>query len=94
MEENLIHIYEGIKIYVNVSIRNVKYVKMIIFGILLHVAVKMENIQQVFMDYDSAIMCDEIIESYDKERKKFPTNLNEEKVTRKTLNFYILLTFL
>ena len=46
------------------------------------------------MDYDSAIMCDEIIESYDKERKKFPTNLNEEKVTRKTLNFYILLTFL
>ena len=44
MEENLIHIYEGIKIYVNVSIRNVKYVKMIIFGILLHVAVKMENI--------------------------------------------------
>ena len=46
------------------------------------------------MDYDSAIMCDEIIESYDKERKSFPKNLNEEKVTRKTLNFYILLTFL
>ena len=46
------------------------------------------------MDDDSAIMCDQIIESYNKERKSFPTNLNEEKVTGKTLNFYILLKFL
>ena len=30
--------------YVNVSVKNIIYVKQIIFGILLHVAVKKENI--------------------------------------------------
>ena len=35
---------------------------------------------------DSAIMCDEIIESYDEETKTIPTNFNE--------NFYTLLAFL
>ena len=29
------------------SVKNVMYVKIIIFGILLHVVVKMENIEQV-----------------------------------------------
>ena len=39
---------------------------------------------------DSVITCDEIIE----ETKSVPTNLNEKKVTCKTQNFYILLSFL
>ena len=43
---------------------------------------------------DSAIMCDEIIESYDEETKTLPTNFNEKKATCKTQNFYILLAFL
>ena len=34
-------------------------------------------------------MCDEVIESNDKE-----TNFNEQKATGKTQNFYILLAFL
>ena len=43
---------------------------------------------------DSAITCDEIIESYDKETKTIPTNFNEKKATCKKKNFYILLAFL
>ena len=37
---------------------------------------------------DLAIMCDEVIESYDEE-----TNFNENKVMCKTQNVYILLAF-
>ena len=43
---------------------------------------------------DSAIMCNEIIESYDKKTKTVPTNFNEKNITCKTQNFYILLSFL
>ena len=46
MEENVIHINGRVAINVNVSIKNVIYVKKII-GILIHVVVKMENISQV-----------------------------------------------
>ena len=46
---------------------------------------------------DSAIMCDEVIESYkeDAEAKSYDkTNFNEKKTTCKVQNFYILLAFL
>ena len=43
---------------------------------------------------DSAIMCDEIIESYNEETKTIPTNFNEKKANCKMQNFYILLAFL
>ena len=43
---------------------------------------------------DSAITCDEIIESYDEEIKTIPTNFKEKKATTKTQNFYILIVFL
>ena len=43
---------------------------------------------------DSAIMCSEIIESYNKEAKTFPTNCNEKKSNCKTQDFSILLAFL
>ena len=43
---------------------------------------------------DSAITCDEVIESYDEETKTILTNFNEKKATRKMQNFYILLVFL
>ena len=42
---------------------------------------------------DSAIISDEIIESYDKEIKTIPANYNEKKLTCKTGSFYILLVF-
>ena len=47
MEENVIQINGGIMINVAVSVKNIMYVKKITFGILPHVAVKMDNIQQV-----------------------------------------------
>ena len=37
----------GITINVDVSVKNIIYVKKIMFGILLHVIVKIENILQV-----------------------------------------------
>ena len=42
--KNVIQISAEIRINVYVSVRIIIYVKKIIFGILLHVAVKMENI--------------------------------------------------
>ena len=44
MEENVFHINGGITINNNVSLKNVMYVKKVIFGILLHLVVKMKNI--------------------------------------------------
>ena len=44
MEENVIQINGGITINVDASVKNIIYLKKIIFGILLHVIVKMENI--------------------------------------------------
>ena len=47
MEENVIKINGGIMIKMDVRVKNVVYMKKTIFGILLHVVVKMENIWQV-----------------------------------------------
>ena len=44
MAENVIQINDGIMTNVDVSIKNVMYVKKIIFGILLQVVVEAENI--------------------------------------------------
>ena len=43
---------------------------------------------------DSVITGNETIQSYDKETKTIPTNLNEKNITCKIQNFYILLVFL
>ena len=43
MKENVIQINGGITINVDWSVKHIMYVKKIIFGILLHVVVKMEN---------------------------------------------------
>ena len=44
MEENAIYNNGGIMINVDVNVKNVMYVKKIMFRILLHVVMKMENI--------------------------------------------------
>ena len=44
MEENVLPINGGITINVDVNVKNVMYVKKIIFGILLHVVVTTEKI--------------------------------------------------
>ena len=43
---------------------------------------------------DSAITCDEVIESYDEETKTIPTNFNEKKAICKMQNLHILLAVL
>ena len=47
MEENVIKINGGILINVDVSVKTFMYLKKIMLGLLLHVFVKIENIQQV-----------------------------------------------
>ena len=44
MEENVIQIESGITINVDASVKNIIYVKKVIFGILLYVVAKMVNI--------------------------------------------------
>ena len=44
MEENVIQINGGITINVDVSVKNVMYVKKIMFGVPMHVVVRVENI--------------------------------------------------
>ena len=44
MGKNVIQINGGITINVDVNVKNIIYVKIIMFGILLHAIVKMENI--------------------------------------------------
>ena len=44
MKQNVSQINFGITINVDVSVKNIMYVKKNMFGILLHVIVKMENI--------------------------------------------------
>ena len=44
MEQNVIQINDGITINVHVSVKNIIYVPKNMFGILVHVFVKMENI--------------------------------------------------
>ena len=44
MEENVIQVNDGITINVDVTVKSVMYVNKIMFGILLHVVAKMENI--------------------------------------------------
>ena len=54
---------------------------------------KIRRYLESIMD-DSAITCDEIIESYNEETKSILTNFDERKATSKTQNLYILLAFL
>ena len=47
MEQNVIQINGEININVDVSVKKVNYMTKIMFGILLHVILKMKNIWQV-----------------------------------------------
>ena len=87
MKQSVIHINGGITINVSVSVRNIIYVQNKMFGILVHVIVKMEN---EVIDADSKV----IPKDDNDETETVPTNLNQRKVTSKMQNFYILLTFL
>ena len=87
MEESVIQINGGVMINVNVSVKKVMHVKKIMLGNLLHVVVKMEKKYLASIMDDSAIMCDELTESYNEETKIIPTIFLKKKATCKTQNF-------
>ena len=79
IEENVIQITGGITTNVNVSVKNVMYVKKSMFGILLHVT-NCENGKYLvgIMD-DSVIICDEVIDvkaKSDDEKTNSPNKYN------------------
>ena len=82
MEQNAIQINGVIAKNVDVRVKNVIYVKKIMFGILLQNGKELTSIKN-----DSAIICDEIVNVKE-------TNFNEKNITCKIQNFYILLALL
>ena len=84
MGKNVIQIHGGITINVDVDAKKFVYVKKNMFGILVNVFVRMENIQQVLRIINLMITCDEVISSYHEKIKTVSTNFNEKKVTSKT----------
>ena len=82
MVESVTQIKSRIMINVDASVKNIAYVKKIIFGILPHVVVKMVNVQPVLLM--SVITSDEIIGAG---KNAIPTNFNEQNIIHKTQNF-------
>ena len=79
MEENVTQINGGIMTNVDVSVKNVMYVKKIMFGILLHVQLWRSKYSASIMA-DSAIICDEFIDADadGKANLNAETNFNEK----------------
>ena len=53
------------------------------FGILLHVGVKMENISKYYGFFSNYVTFDEITKSYGEEAEIIPTNCNEKRTACK-----------
>ena len=51
INKDVIQINGGITINVDVSVKNIIYIKKIIFGILVHVFLKMKNIYNIYKYY-------------------------------------------
>ena len=77
MEENVIQIAGGIMINVDVSVKNVMYVKKIAWNPATCNCENGEYLASIM--HDSAIACDEIIELCNEETKTILTNFNEKK---------------
>ena len=92
MLENVIEIKGGTIIIFDVSIKkkkNIVHAKRTLFGVLLHVFVKLTK-YLVSAINNWVISYDEIIE----ETKTVPVNFNVKNATCRTKNFFILLAFL
>ena len=78
MEENVIQIYEGRLVNVDVSVKNV--IEKDYIWNPSKCSCEGGKYLASIMD-DSANMCDEIIESYNEEKKTILSNFNEKKAT-------------
>ena len=76
MEQNVIQLNGGITINVDVSVKNIIYVKKIVWNPATCNCKNGKYLASI-MD-DSVITCDQGMESYDEEIKTFPTNFNEK----------------
>ena len=85
MEENVIQINVGITINVDVSVKNVMYVKNYYDYVWNRTTCSCEYGKYLasIMD-DSVIMCDEIIQSYNQGTKTVTTNFNEKNILCRT----------
>ena len=92
MKENVIQINGGITVNVDVYVENLMYKKYIIFGIPLHVILKMENIQQVLWIIQR--LCATKLQNHTMKKQTISTIFNEKKATCKMQSLYILLAFL
>ena len=103
MQENIIQINGGITINIDMSVKNAMYVKKVIFRIILYVILKMENIYRILwvnqqlcvmklLDGDTKAKSNNKAQSYNK-TKAVPTSFNEENMTCKTQNIFVLLAF-
>ena len=86
MEENVIQINSGIKTNVDLCVKSVMYVKKIMFGILLHIFVKIKNIYQLLW----MIQRLHVMKSYYDTMKKQILMKKKEHVKRKISIFYFL----
>ena len=81
MKQIVIQINGRITINVNVSVTKIKYLKKIMFRILVHVVVRKKKYLASIMN-NSVITCDEVIDVEE-------TNFNGKNITSKTQIFYI-----
>ena len=77
MEKNVIQINGGIMINVDVRVKKIMYVKKIVQNPATCICENGKYLANI-MD-DSAIIFDEVIQSYDEEIKTISTNFNEKK---------------
>ena len=92
MEENIIQVNGEIKINVGVSVKCHKCETDYIWNPSTCSCEYGKYLTSI--TEDSAILCDKVMESFDKETKTIPTSFSEKKVFCKTQNVYILLEFL
>ena len=89
MEESIIQVKSGIMINVDVGVKNILYVKKIIFGILQHVVPKMVNINIKKVLLMTQLLC---VMKLKKKQKIFQQILMKKKNHVKQ-NFYIYFHF-
>ena len=89
MEESVIQVKSGIMINVDVGVKNILYVKKIIFGILQHVVPKMVNINIKKVLLMNQFLC---VMKLKKKQKIFQQILMKKKNHVKQ-NFYIYFHF-
>ena len=100
MEGNVIQINGGITINIDVSVKKVMYVKKkIMSGILVHVIVKMENIQHVLWIIQRLYVLKLQMRTRSRTRKKnifskFQKNFNEKKQAAKRIFLYFTCIFI